>query len=191
MIGPRHLALAVALLLAAPAEAAVAATWTASLKDAGASLWEGATSMVSGLFGWMLPGRPDLSGPMRHDRFWALIGAAGYGMKEFHTSIGLIPSAGSTVQLVREMSDADCEEFERQLEAFEREDGGLVARFQRMVVLAMLDAQAATAYKVDRVELSLLPLPQATFHLSPVRTLLNEEHDTLLRAIEALKSHFP
>lgn len=190
-------ALAIILLglcLHGPARAAEpAATWTATLSGAGASLWDGATTMIGSLFGWVWPSAPDLAASMdeQEGRFRTLIGTIGYGVKGFKTSIGLIPSASSTFQLAREMSDADYEEFERQLELFEREDSGPLARFQRMILLALLDAQSVSAYKVDRVELSVLPLPQATFHLSPSRMLMTEEHDALLRAIEGLQGHFP
>lgn len=178
----------------APARAAPeGATWTATLSGAGSSLWNSATAMVGHLFSWVWPSAPDLQASMgEHEgRFRTLIGTIGYGVKGFQTSIGLIPSASSTFQLAREMSDADYEEFERQMASFEREDGGPLARFQRMILLALLDAQSVAAYKVDRVELSVLPLPQATFHLSPGRTVMSEEHDVLLRAIEHLQGHFP
>lgn len=190
------LMIAAAFALGAPGatRAAETTTWTATLSAAGALLWNGATAMVGDLFGWFWPGAPDLARTMgEHEdgRFRTLIGAVGYTIKGFNTSIGLIPSASTTFQLAREMSDADYEEFERQMALFEREDSGPLARFQRMILQALLEAQSVSTYKVDRVVLSLLPLPSATFHLSPSHTTLSEEHDALLRAIESLQGHFP
>jgi hypothetical protein len=187
---PAALALA-ALLVAAPARAATQASWTATVDSAAGSVWAGVTGVFEGLFGWLWPSPSDLAGPMaRHDRFWSLVGTAGYGVKQFRTSLGLIPSASASFQLIREMSEADCDELDRQLAAFEQEERGPVARFQRMVLTALVDAQSASAYKVDRLEVSLLPLPQATFYLAPRHTVMSEEHDALLRAIESLKGHF-
>lgn len=184
---------ALGLALASPTRAADSVTWTATISEKGAALWDGATTMAGTVFSWIWPSAPDLRTMDQHEnRFRQLIGLVGYGVKGFQTSIGLIPSAGSTFQLVREMSDADYEEFDRQMARFEEESGGPIARFQRMILMALIDAQTLNGtYKVDRVELWVLPLPQATFYVSPARSLLSEEHDALLRAIESLREHFP
>lgn len=175
-----------------PARAAESVTWTATMSDKLAAVWDGTAAAFGTVFGWLWPGAPDLRAMDRREgRFHDLIGLVGYGIKGFQTSIGLIPSAGSTFQLVREMSDADYEEFDLQMIRFEQESGGPIARFQRMILMALVDAQTLRgAYKVDRVELWVLPLPQATFHISPARTVLSEENDALLRAIESLREHF-
>jgi len=185
------LALAIALATVSPATAATQANWTAAPDSSAGTLWTGLVGIVDGVVGWLWPGPADFAGQMAgRDRFWSLVGTAGYGLKQFRTSIGLIPSASASFQLIREMSDADCDELDRQLEVYEHEERGPVARFQRMVVAALMDAQGARAYKVDRLEVTLLPLPQATFYLAPRQTMMSEEHDALLRAIESLKGHF-
>ncbi|MBX9634135.1 MAG: hypothetical protein K2X44_04055 [Magnetospirillum sp.] len=191
---PTRPALAVAALLAlSPATARSAETHlTTIVAGPVESFLQGLSDVTHGMLSWLWPSPNELAGRItqRDNRFQTLMASAGYGMKEVKTSIGLIPRASATFQLAREMSELDIEDLERQLDQYESEDSSPIARFQRLVVLALVDAPASAGFRIDNVEITILPLPQASFTLVPTSNAGGDQL-VLRRAGELLKSHFP
>ena len=101
--------------------------------------------------GAVAPGASDLSG---------LMDLAGYKLKEFESSIGLVPGALMTFGIVREMSEADRDALDRALRLDARARTDAVSAIQRRVVRTVLDVGQTEGYVVSTVELTVFPLPE-------------------------------
>lgn len=116
--------------------------------------------------------------------FWSMLEDAGYDLKEIETEIGLIPGIKAKYILKRELSDSDREALERRLETHTETSGGLVARLERAIIYALLDASELGEYRIQELEVKFLPLPAASFVLAPAEAPLEEEHDRIFRAVK-------
>lgn len=101
--------------------------------------------------GAMGPGASDLSG---------LMDLAGYKLKEFQSSIGIVPGATMTFGIAREMSEADRDALDRALRLDSRARTDAVSAIQRRVVRTVLDVGQTEGYVVSTVELTVFPLPE-------------------------------
>ena len=118
--------------------------------------------------------------------FTTLMDIAGYKTQEFQTSINLIPSAGMTFGIVREMSETDQDFVDRKLEQDERVRPGTVPGLQRSIVRSVLDVSETAGYEISRVEIEILPLPSVKLVMAPSDPPMSIETTLLLRAIERL-----
>jgi len=122
------------------------------------------------------------------DEFTGLMDLVGYKLKEIDSSIGLIPSFSLTFGQARELTEADREYVERQLERHSRRHPGPGSVLQRAVLRGILDATEMGGFNVDKVEVTLLPLPKVKFALGPVDAPLGIEASRILRSIDQLSS---
>jgi len=118
--------------------------------------------------------------------FTTLMDIAGYTVKEVSSTVGIIPGAGMTFGMAREMSDADREYLRRALYRDAHRRPGVLPVLQRKVVRAVLDANAAGGYDVSQVEISFLPLPAVKLVVSPTDSAMSKETISIMRAIEQL-----
>jgi hypothetical protein len=119
--------------------------------------------------------------------FWKLIGDAGYKLREISTDVGVVPDVGFRFRYVRELSNADVTWLERRLERHARKFQDPLSFTQRSIIYALLEINSSDTYFVEELKIKLLPLPHATFSLSPWERGLSMEHDVLLRAIQGKK----
>jgi hypothetical protein len=122
----------------------------------------------------------------QRDDFVALMETAGYGLREIETSIGLVPSSRMTFGPARELTDADRDHIERQLERHAQRQGGPLSRVQRAIVGSVIAASELGELSVDRVEIELFPLPQIRMALVPRDAPMSLEAGRLMRSIERL-----
>ncbi len=99
--------------------------------------------------------------------FTSLMELAGYTLKSVDSSVGVIPSAGTTFGIVREMSDADREYLVRALTRDQRQRLGILPAIQRRIIRTVLDASATSGFVVSSVQISFLPLPGVDLVISP------------------------
>ncbi|MEO5373894.1 MAG: hypothetical protein H7840_06385 [Alphaproteobacteria bacterium] len=155
------------------------------------SLWESAKGVMGAIGSALVPPTPgdfarSLTG-RESSEFWKLLEDAGYKLKEVETSVGIIPGLSATFKLVRELSESDREWLERQMDLHARKDGSVVARMQRSILNVLLEASEMGNFKIEKLEVDLLPLPKARFVLSPSVNVLSEDHDALYRMLESVK----
>jgi ABC-type phosphate transport system substrate-binding protein len=120
--------------------------------------------------------------------FTSLMDIAGYKTEEFQTSVSLIPSAGMTFGLVREMSEADQDYLERKLAQDAHRRTGALATMQRRVVGSVLDVTEANGYEINKVEIEILPLPSVKLIVAPSDGPVSAETTSILHAIEQLNT---
>jgi phosphate transport system substrate-binding protein len=116
----------------------------------------------------------------------ALMDIAGYKVKQFDSTFGIIPGAGMTFGIAREMSEADEEFLERALYHDSHRRHGVLAAIQRRLVRAVLDVNEGGDYQVSSVEISFLPLPQVKLIVTPSNGVMSMEATWLMNAIEQL-----
>ncbi|WP_431285183.1 hypothetical protein ACQW02_10460 [Humitalea sp. 24SJ18S-53] len=124
---------------------------------------------------------------MRDDFAW-LMDIAGFKLKEIESSVGIIPTLGLTFGQARELTEADRDYVERQLERHARLHGGPLAVVQRTIVRAVLDASELGSFSVDKVEVDFFPLPSVKFVLAPSDAPLGIESARIMRAIDRLNA---
>ncbi len=124
---------------------------------------------------------------MRDDFAW-LMDIAGFKLKEIESAVGLIPTLGLTFGQARELTEADRDYVERQLERHARLHGGPLAVVQRTIVRAVLDASELGGFAVEKVEVDFFPLPKVKFVLAPADAPLGVESARIMRAIDRLNA---
>ena len=112
-----------------------------------------------------------------------MLGYAGYKLKEIDTDIGIIPGLYFKFGQSSELSEADYEFVETQVEAWERKNPGMYASLQRRIIKTVMAVNLGGDYQVSTLKVKLLPLPDVSFIMSPKQTFLGEESSTLMRAI--------
>jgi hypothetical protein len=105
----------------------------------------------------------------RQDRFWQYLADAGYEVSAIETDIGLIPNFKVTLQIVRELSEADRTAIERDLLIDDLRDPGLVPSLQRQIVHALLKASQSGEMRVSKLTIGFFPLPAADFTMTPAQ----------------------
>lgn len=118
-----------------------------------------------------------------HGAFWEYLKDAGYDLADIETAVGIIPDIKITFQLVRELSEADRDWLQQELEVDAQRRRGLTAKIQRRIVQTLLDASEFQDLRIAKLVIGILPLPSADFVIEPSNVPLSEEHDTLYRAI--------
>jgi hypothetical protein len=121
----------------------------------------------------------------RDDFAW-LMDIAGYKLKSVQSSVSLLPSLSLSFGQARELTDSDREYVERALERHARRNPGPISAMQRMIVRGVMDAGEMGGFSVDKVEVTLFPLPQVRFVLAPADAPLGVEASRILRAIDRL-----
>jgi hypothetical protein len=115
--------------------------------------------------------------------FWAHLADAGYKLAAIDTKVGILPDVILKFKVVRELSEADRESLERKLEVDSRRVPGVVALAQRQIIRTLLEVSESGDMHVSDLKITLLPLPAASFSISPQDTPLDDEHQLLLRSI--------
>ena len=118
-----------------------------------------------------------------------LMDIAGYKIKEFETKFGIIPDAGMTFGIAREMSDADLEYLERTLYRDSHRRTGLLSAVQRRIVRTIIDVSSTEGYEVSKVDIDLFPLPSVKLVVTPAAVVMGPETTLLMRAIDHLNDH--
>lgn len=116
--------------------------------------------------------------------FFRELSDAGYQLSEIDMAVGLIPDAKLTFQIVRELSQADRNALERELEIDEKRVPGVTAMAQRQIIRTLLAVSGSEQLRVGKLVIGVLPLPSADFTIEPYDAPLGEEHNTLLQAIK-------
>jgi hypothetical protein len=118
-----------------------------------------------------------------HSSFFDYLKDAGYDLASIDTSVGIIPDIKITFQLVRELSEADRDWLQQELESDAIRRKGLTAKIQRRIVQTLLDASEFQDLRIGKLVIGILPLPSADFTVEPANAPLSEEHDTIYRAV--------
>lgn len=156
----------------------------------GERLWSGAIGMLG--FGpsasEMMRSASDTA--RRHSRarddFAWLMDVAGYKLKEIESAVSLFPSLSLTFGHARELTEADRDYVERQLERHARRNPGPLQAMQRAIVRAVLDAGEIGGFSVEKVEIDLFPLPKLKFVLAPADAPVGIDAARILRSIDRL-----
>ncbi|WP_368415153.1 hypothetical protein [Falsiroseomonas sp.] len=156
----------------------------------GERLWSGAIGMLG--FGpsasEMMRSASDTA--RRHSRarddFAWLMDVAGYKLKEIESAVSLFPSLSLTFGHARELTEADRDYVERQLERHARRNPGPLQAMQRAIVRTVLDAGEIGGFSVEKVEIDLFPLPKLKFVLAPADAPVGIDAARILRSIDRL-----
>lgn len=158
-------------------------------------LWSGITSAFS-----VAPNRDQMmrnaaQAERRHaqarDEFSWLMNIAGYKLKEIESYIGLIPSLSLTFGQARELTEADRDYVEQQLERHARRNPGPLAAVQRAIVRTVLEASEFGGFSVEKVEIDIFPLPKVKLSLAPADAPVGIDTARILRQIERLQQRLP
>lgn len=149
-----------------------------------------ASSAAGSVVSVVLPPSPtNLAASSKHDdgsELFRLLGLAGYKLKEIDNDVGIIPGVAFKFAIVRELSEADLDYLDEQLEVFRLHDTSLVADLQRAIIRTVVAINMAGGMQVSDLKLQVLPLPKASFSVTPSATVLGEEASTLMRAIQRI-----
>jgi len=102
-----------------------------------------------------------------NDRLWRYLSDAGYEIASVETDISLIPKATVTLQLVRELSEADRTYLERALLIDNQREPGINAALKRQIVHSLLEASQSGEMRVSKLTIGFFPLPAAEFTMTP------------------------
>ena len=100
------------------------------------------------------------------------------------SDVGIIPGVSFKFAIVRELSEADYDYLDEQIELFQIRRPGVVADLQRAIVRTVVAINSAGDMQVSDLKLKILPLPGASFSVTPNATVLGEEASTIMRAIQ-------
>lgn len=115
-----------------------------------------------------------------------LLGAAGYKLKEVENGVGIIPSVSFKFAMIRELSEADWDYLDGQLETSRVKDPGMYADLQRTIVSTVMSINSGEEYHVSELKVQVLPLPKVQFSVTPKIAALSEESSALMRAIQKI-----
>jgi hypothetical protein len=115
-----------------------------------------------------------------------LMGVAGFKLKSIESTVGLVPSLSLEFGQARELSEADREYMELALERHATRYRGPLAAVQRMIVSGIMEANEIQGFGMEKVVVTLFPLPYVKFTLAPVDAPLGQDASRLMRAIDRL-----
>ncbi len=142
------------------------------------------------VFSWITPPTPTslTHSVSKQDavQLFKLLGDTGYKLKEIHTDVGIIPSLSFKFSQSRELSDADYEYLETQLDEWEHKSPGMYASLQRKIISTIMTVNLGGEYQVSTLNVSLLPLPDVAFTMSANPRALGDEGRILMRAIQQI-----
>jgi hypothetical protein len=141
-----------------------------------------------------LPAAPSRSGRdaaleerrRQRDEFAWLMNIAGYKLKEVESALGIVPSLSLTFAQARQLTEADRDYVERQLERHAMLHPWPMAALRRAIVRSVLEASELGEYSVSKVEVELLPLPKVKLVIEPVDAPLGADASRLMHAIDRL-----
>ncbi|MDB5415143.1 MAG: hypothetical protein JWR10_3478 [Rubritepida sp.] len=122
----------------------------------------------------------------RTDDFNWLMGIAGFKLKSIESTVGLLPGLSLEFGQARELSEADREYLERALERHAQRNPGMFPAIQRVIVAGIIEANEIQGFSVEKLTVTLLPLPYVKFSLAPVDAPVGHEASRILRSIERL-----
>lgn len=122
----------------------------------------------------------------RTDDFNWLMGIAGFKLKQIESTFSLLPGLTLEFGQARQLSEADHEFLERALERHALRHTGPLAAIQRMIMEGVVEANAIQGFAVEKISVTLLPLPYVKFTLAPYDAPLGPDASRILRAIEQL-----
>ena len=99
--------------------------------------------------------------------FASLMDIAGYRVTGIASSIGVLPDAGMTFGIAREMSDADQAYLERILYRDSLNRPGAMSALQRRIIRSIMCVSEVGSFEVSKVEIAFLPLPKISLVMSP------------------------
>lgn len=144
--------------------------------------------MVSSGFSSVTPPSPaalaDTMSSKDQDELVKLLDTAGYKLKEIDTEVGLIPGVTFAFGMIRQLSEADLEYLEAELERSRFLHPGLATRIKRAIVETVLTINSGGTYNVSELHVTILPLPAVQFSVAPVAAPLSDEASALMRAIQ-------
>lgn len=148
---------------------------------------QGGWSLLSGAFGDLRSHEtPEHTVDLAH-----LMDIAGYRLSEFESTVGLIPGAGMTFKISREMSASDRAYLERELYRDSRQRRGVRSAVQRRLIRSIIDISETGGYQVSKVDLTLLPLPNVKLSITPAGSGGGSDSAVILRALERLQERLP
>lgn len=115
-----------------------------------------------------------------------LLSVAGYKLKEIDSQIAIIPTIAFKFGMVRQLSEADIDYLESELEASRFRHPGVYTEIQRTIVGTVLAINSGKSYQVSEMKVQVLPLPKVEFSVTPVVAALGEESSILMRAIQRI-----
>jgi len=116
-----------------------------------------------------------------------LLSIAGYKLKEIDSQVGIIPTIAFDFAMVRQLSEADIDYLEAELEQSRFQHPGLYTEIQRTIVGTVLAINSGKSYQVSEMTVQVLPLPEVEFSVTPVIAALGEESSILMRAIQRIE----
>ena len=99
--------------------------------------------------------------------FSSLMDIAGYRITSIASSVGVLPDAGMTFGIAREMSDADQAYLERALTRDAINRPGAMSALQRRIVRSILGVSEVGSFEVSKVDIVFLPLPKVSLVMAP------------------------
>jgi len=148
--------------------------------------WAG--GVLGSTFSFLLPpSASDLASSAKDDdgsELFRLLGLAGYKLKEIDNDVGIIPGVSFKFAIVREMSEADMDFLDEHLELSQIRNPGLYSQLQRAIIRTVVGINSAGGMQVSELKLTVLPLPKASFSVTPTEVALDEENSALMRAIQ-------
>ena len=109
-------------------------------------------------------------------RLWQYLADAGYEVASIETEVGLIPNVKVTLQVVRELSEADRAALDRTLLIDDQRQPGLIPSIERGIVHALLEASQSGDMRVSKLVISVFPLPSANFTMTPAEGPLSVQN---------------
>ncbi len=158
---------------------------------AAADLWSAVSFSLGSMFSAVTPPTPaamvkNWQDDNEKSTFFQLIGDAGYKIKEIENGVGLPPAVTIKFGRIRNLSDADIDYMEREIERWSKTEPGLIGDAQRAAIGTLVAINQSDAFVVDAVSMRVLPLPQFKFSLAPTLGGLGWEGSQLMRAIQRL-----
>ena len=101
--------------------------------------------------------------------FWSLIADCGYRIAEVVTEAGIPPRVKVRLERTLELAEEDRTWIGRRLDAWAADDDGISATLSRRVVIALLEASEDSRFEAVSVDITLTPVPGASFRLAPAR----------------------
>ena len=123
---------------------------------------------------------------VQNDDFNGLMAIAGFKLRTIESTFSLLPGLTMEFGLARQLSEADHEYLERALDRHARRNSGPLAVIQRMIMEGIVEANSMDGYAVEKITVTLLPLPYVKFTLAPVDAPVGSDASRILRAIEQL-----
>ena len=143
------------------------------------------STLRENVFSWITPPSPSsLSQSVSKQdavQLFKLLGYAGYKLKEIQTAVGLIPVLNFKFGQSRELSEADYDYVESQMEEWQHANSGVYASLQRKIIDTLMAVNLSGEYRVSSLNVALLPLPDVAFTMSPKQTFLGEESSILMK----------